>query len=298
MAAPFNVVDGDGNSLRDITVQTSRTSTGLPYANHVIVRGGSPQVPIRADAVNNTEVAAHGVWDLVVAAPTATDVPTAQALANELLLAYVVTPQIVKYLTKRTGLAIGQTQTITRVKRGLNATFLITDIQTVVDQKAVLIHTITTISGSVYQGSWRDIYKQWSGGASQVTAVPGTAGAGRTAWFLGGSAIQYVQSPAPTWTPIDGTAADPGTQIPLDTVARGSATATVHIRLRARAGTVQARLRDLSNNLTVGTSAVVGTTTFTQADFSVTLTPGANIYRIELLPSVPNTDVAAIAFLE
>ena len=298
LSAPFNVVDGDGNSLRDITVQLSRVNSSLPYANRVIVRGGSSAVPITAQADDAGEQAAHNLWEIVVAAPTATDLTTAQALANELLIQYTASPKTVKYQTLGTGLKVGQTQTVTRAKRNINNTFLITDISTRVEQKIKLVRTVTAIEGSVYQGSWRDVYKQWSSGVSQVVAIPSVAGPGRQAYFLGGSAIEYVDSGAPEWVPIDGTVADPGTQVTLDTAARGSTAVTVRLRLRATAGTVQARLRDVSNGLTVGTSSVVSTTTFQTVSFAVTLTNGAYVYQIELLGSLASTDIAGIAYCE
>ncbi len=299
LTAPFNVIDGDKNAVRDLSVQVSRTSANLAYANHVIVRGGTAQVPIRAEASNGPEQVAHKVWDVVVAAPTATTLVAAQALANELILQYVVSPKAIKYTTIRSGLKVGQTQTITRAARGINNTFLLTDLSTMVEGDSTLVYTVSAIEGSIYQGSWRDIYKQFSGGASQVTAAgTTTGGAGRTVWYLGGSSTMYVDSDTLAWVPIDGTLSDPGTQVPLDTVARGSATATVHIRLRARTGTVQARLRNISDGLTVGTSALVNTATFTQADFTVTLTAGNKIYQVELVGSIPSSDIAGIAFLE
>lgn len=295
-AAPFSIEDGDHRSIRDFTVHTSRVNASRAYANRVIVRGGSAEVPITAQAEDAVEIAAHGLWEIVVAAPTATDLTTAQALADELLVQYLVSPKTVEYQTLEHGLAAGQVQTIVRAARNVNNSFMLVDITTRVEEQK-LVRRVKAIEGSVYQGSWRDLYKQWSSGVSQVVAVPGTSGAGRQAFFLGGSAIEYVQSSS-SWVPVDGTVADPGLQVTLDTSARGSVDARVTVRLRATAGDVQARLRNVSDDIVVGTSSVVASPTFQTVSFAVVLTPGSKIYQLELLPSIIDTDVAGIGYLE
>ncbi len=295
-AAPFSIEDGDHRSIRDFTVHRSRVASSRVYANRVIVRGGSPEVPVTAQAEDAAQIALHGLWEIVVAAPTATDVTTAQALADELLVQYTLSTQEVTYQTLENGLVAGQTQTIVRAARNVNNTFLIVNVSTHVEDDH-LVRKVTALEGSVYQGNWRDLYKQWSSGFSQVVAVPGTSGAGRQAYFLGGSALEYVQSSS-SWVPLDGTVADPGTQVTLDTAARGSLDARVTVRMRATAGDVQARLRNVSDGITVGTSAVVSSPTFQTVSFAVSLTPGSKVYQLELLPSLMDTDVAGIGYIE
>lgn len=292
VAAPFNIAAGDGNTIRDVIVKESRVSGSRPYANQVFVRGGTPEVPITAYADDLVEQAAHGLWQIMVSAPTATDATIAQALADELILQYPITPKTVVYQTLNAGLTPGMTQTINLPARNINNTFLITDIQTRAEG-AILVRTVTAIEGSVYQGSWRDLYKQWSSGASQVVAVtPGPAAPGRYAYFLGGSQSEWVKDPTPTWV-----AASP-MQVAIDTVARGTTTGTVTVRLRALSGNVTARLQNITDGATVGTSAAVTNTAWETTTFTVTLTAGSKVYRLELLPSVANSAVAAIGYLE
>jgi len=297
-AAPFNITTGDGNTVGDLTVHRSRVNSSRRYANRVIVRGGSPDIPITAIANDAGEQAAHGLVETVIAAPTATDVTVAQALADELLVQSTPLPATVEYQTLRKGVEAGQTQTIIAASRNINNTFLIVSVDLSVVGDSLFLRRVVAVEGSIYQGSWRDVYKLWSSGISQVVAIPATAGPGRQAFFLGGSALEYVQSNGPGWIPVDGTPADPGMQVALDTVARGSNIATVTVRLRATAGSVRARLRNVSDNLVVGTSGVVASATFQTEQFTVVLTNGAKIYQLELLPSLADTDVAGVGYLE
>jgi hypothetical protein len=108
-----------------------------------------------------------------------------------------------------------------------------------------------------------------------------------------------VQSPTPTWVPADGTPpGDSGTEYIIDTVLRQSTSGTVRCRVRAAAGSVSARLYDLTAGVAVGTSAPYTGTAYGTVTFSVTHTAGAHRYQLQLLPSVANSDVNGVGYLE
>lgn len=296
-AAPFNAVDGTGYVIGDLTVVKSRQSQST-YANRVIVRGGTPDVPITAIANDLDEQSINKLWAVTISAPTVFDAASAQALANAYLLQHTPAPKTVKYTTYTPGVHAGQTQIIQAARRNINNVFLIVDVQADLLENHMR-WVVTAIEGSVYQGSWRDTYSQWSNGLATIVAIPGGGSGTRAAYYLGGSSIEYVQSATlGTWVAVDGTLADPGVQVKIDTVARGTTAATVTARLRAAAGSVQARLRNVSDGITVGTSSVVNTPTFQTVQFDVILTPGSKIYQLELLPSQINTNVAGIGYVE
>lgn len=290
-AASFNLATGDGHAIGDVTVDLARASGGMVYANRIIVQAGTPEVPIVAQADDAGEQAAHGLWEIVIAAPAVFDLVTAQALADAYLLQRTPTQKAVSYPT-REHVMPGQTQTINLPDRNVNNTFLVTEVVVKEEAWDYLTQYVTALEGSMFQPGWRNLYQQWLSPLTQGTVVPGTAGAGRTVHFLGGSSVEFVQSPTPDWV------AASAIEVTLDTLARGSASATVTVRLRATAGTIMARLRNLSDGTTVGTSSVVASTTWETVTFAVTLTAGSKIYELQVLPSLADTDVAAVGYLE
>ncbi len=291
LAAPFNIAAGDGNIQGDVTVETSRITAGQNYANRVIVKAGTPEVPIIAEANDLVEQAtARGLWETVITASTVFDMPTAQALADSYLVQSTPRPKTVKYLTYQAGLKCGQTQTINLPLRNLNNDFMITAIA-VKPVGNLISYLVTLVEGSVFQGDWRKLYQAWSGSTNSATIVPsGTSGYGRVVYYLGGSQVEYVRGVG--WISAS------AVQIIVDTVSRGSSSATVVARLRATSGSVTARLRNVSDGVTVGTSAVITNTDWQTVTFTVALTAGSKIYELQLLASVDNTDVAAVAYME
>lgn len=298
-SAPFTITAGDGNTVGDVTVAPTRRGAGTVYANRVIVVAGTPEVPIIAEANDVPEQTAHGLWEISISAPEVFDLAVAQALADAYLIQRTPTPKIVTYASLRKGLKPGQTQTINLPRRNVNNVFILTDVNRASYGQQDTISRVTALEGAIYQPGWRNLYRQWLQPLTTVTVVPGTAGAGRQAFFFGGSSIEYVDSGTPfDWVPLDGTVADPGMQVALDTVSRGSTSLLVTARMRASSGTVQCRLRNISDGVTVGTSAVVNSSTWQTVTFTATLTNGSKIYRAELLGSQNGVDIAGIVYAE
>lgn len=166
-----------------------------------------------------------------------------------------------------------------------------------------LLFRYDCIEGPEAKASWIEFWRKSAGGASGsggsasgvlIPAGGGTGGSGASGsapMFLGGSSVEYVQSITPTWTPSS------AVRVVLDTVARGTAGATVTARLRATAGTVQARLFNVTDGVAVGSSSVVSTSSWSDVSFPVALTTGAKSYELQVLPSLANTDVAAVGYV-
>jgi len=90
-------------------------------------------------------------------------------------LAQVTTPRReVRYTTITPGLIPGQTQTITIANRSLAGAFLITDVETRM-QDPLLVYRVTAHEGPLFQTAvnWRTTYKQWA-----LVAGSGGGGAG------------------------------------------------------------------------------------------------------------------------
>jgi hypothetical protein len=171
-------------------------------------------------------------------------------------------------------------------------------VDTTQEKLNALRRTVTAIEGTVVQSSWRDTYKQWSAGGGTVTIGGGGGGSvivsgGLPVYTLAAAANEPVSSATPTWVSAS------AIQIVLDTVERGTNLATVTVRLRARdAGvTVQARLRNVSDGVTVGTGVVITNTAWQTDVFACTLTSGTKLYELQLLPGTANKFVQAVGYL-
>lgn len=296
VSAPFSVTAANQYAIGDVQASTTRATGSDGYANRVIVRGGTDDAPVTATANDTGEQTSYGIWETVIAAPTATDTTTAQALADAYLLQRLVTPVTVLYDTYQAGLLPGQTQTITFSQRNVDNSFLVTDVETYDDGANRVRRSVTAIEGSVVATNWRSLYQQWTGGAPTVFTSASAIGYGRQVYPLQLSPDIWTQDSTPTWVAAAG--ANGGIRVTIDTTLRGTTTATVRVRLRVRSGTVQARLYNVSDSTSVGTSSSVSTTSFTDTSFSVTLTAGAKVYELQVLPGSADVDVQAIGYLE
>lgn len=289
--ALFDVIDGDGHADGDVEVEPQQTD----YANRVLVLGASGT--LLGDAID----AAHATnpWEKLVESPDTTDQTALDALAAAILAASLVELKQVTYTTLQTGVLPGMTQTITLAARGINNTFLVTEVN--IEQHGnFALRRVTAVEGVVYKTGWREQTRElFGGGGSGLSSLAGvTAGGGsgptRFFYFLGGSGVQYVQDPTPTW--VD---ASP-MEVTIDTVPRGTLSADVTVQLRALdAGvTVKARLFDVTANAACpGTSSTITSTNWTTTTFTATLTAGSHRYKLQLLPGSANADVGAIGYL-
>jgi hypothetical protein len=193
--APFNIVEGDGSTVGDVTVESARDSS---YANKITCR--IPATATTADiwvyAEDGAESAAHGTWDkffVLHDQPTEAD---AQIFAVAELARSIKVKQIVKYHTFATGLFPGQTQDIEYPSRGIDATGVITEIVTRDYGTNRLIRQVTlTIDESQtnLDRNWRDTYKLWAkdtGGSGQ-TPIPGEAESGVFGAAPPDTSVQY-----------------------------------------------------------------------------------------------------------
>ena len=298
LTAPFNITAGDGSIVGDVTSEPSV----VKYANQIIVWGGG----VQSIAEDLAEIALHGQWQMVVKAPDATTQAEVDALSAAVLAASLPFAKKITYETYGRGLLPGQTQTINIPQRHLNNTFLLTDVESrgmEARAAAYLVRrSVSAIEGVVYQTGWRETIKSWGGSGGGLT-LPSLAGgtggvsSARFAYFLGGSGLDFVQSPTPTWV-----AASP-ILVQLNTVARGSSLALVTARLRALdAGvSVQARLFDYTDMVVCpGVSALVTSTSWSTPppQFTVTLTAGSHFYGLQLLPGTANAEVGSVAYVE
>jgi hypothetical protein len=308
-------ITGSGASatwVYDPTTNSVQRSAGPPAPGHAVSMTYVGTFPFRVEANDAASQAAIGVWERTVTEADVFSRDVAQALAEMYLAAALATPKTVQYRTHARGLHPGQTQTISEPKRAISGVYLLTDVKIQNTPGGNHVERfVTAVEGTGLVPTWRNspIWSSSAGGSGSSTG--GAAGGGVAPigpgapalppiYFLGGTPTTYVQSPGPTWVPADGTApGDSGTEYVIDTVVRKVLTGTVRVRVRAAAGSVTARLFDLDAGLAVGTAAAPYTgTTFGTLSFAVTLTAGAHRYQLQLLPSVANSDVNGIGYLQ
>lgn len=289
LAAPFNLVEGNGTEVGDVVVRRTRVEN---YGNSIIVVGTG----VTAVAQDAGEITAHTQWDVLVQAPDTNTQAAADALAAGILAASLPILTTVEYSTHELGLEPGMTQTITLPSRGVDNTYLLIELVTE-GFGPLATRRVRAIEGLVYQPGWREQMRDWGGSGGGVT-LPGTGAGGvggvRYAYFLGGAG-EGVRSSTPTWVDASPIA------VQLSTVARATTLFQVTAQLRAfESGvSVQARLFDVTDGSPcAGLSAVVSSQTFQTVTWTVTLTPGSHYYRLQVLPGAADSDVAAIGYGE
>jgi hypothetical protein len=151
----------------------------LPAGTEVTIRYRA-NYPIILYADDAAEQTARGIHEVLIRDETALTLAQAQAVADNALAKYVEQRRLVTYETRGKGLAVGQSQTIVIARRDLNAQFLITEIETHDNLDSKLSRRVTLQEATTFQGSWRDVYTQWSQGGSGGAVVT-TGGGGGTA---------------------------------------------------------------------------------------------------------------------
>jgi len=290
------VAGAAGNSL------VGTTATTAMWIWEGGIWGGTPitQLAGGADqALTNVSIAtdaswASDPWDLVVQSPETTSQAAADVLSAAVLAVRLVETTTVRYETYALGLRPGQTQTITIANRNVNGTYLITEVSSQNTNKARVLRTVTAISSLLAQSAdrWQDAAMYGgavSGGAVSVSGGGSTGGGGGGLSLIGfgGSSVEAWPAPA-----ASAYVAANSVQVRVDTAVRGTAVGTCYVRLRASAGSVTARLRDLTNGATAGTSAAVTSTTWQTVSFPVSFTAGAALYEIQVSGSVEASDLA------
>jgi hypothetical protein len=253
----------------------------------------------------------QGLTEILIDAPDVYNEDQGFALAQQYYNIRVVRPKRVVIKTNRAGKILpGQVQDITLSRRNLNGRFFITDVA--IQPSGVdtyISRSITVVDNEAYTGSWRDVYLQWGasvrvgGGSSSSSTVVGGGGGGGT--VSGGAPVYLLATGidaqvvvAATWVSAS------AIRIRVDTATRASLSATVYCRLRRMTGstTVQARLQNVTDNsptgVTIGSSSVVNSTSWTTVAFNVNLTTGIKEYELQLLGSVAGDVMQAMAFME
>jgi hypothetical protein len=267
----------------DVPTDSLQFGTELPTAGIAI-----------ADDVS--EQASAGLVEKVIDRPDLIDLATAQAYADGELVRALSSTREVRYSTLLGGLRPGQKQQIVEPLRNLNAECLITqvDISAVGN---VLRYEITAVEGLVIVPDYRDTFRTWSRSGNALSSAGAATG--------GGIAVTVLSSPVDLGG-VD-TAAIPMGNTPVYApvwnakpfFAKAALTGLVRVYLWGRsAGTVTARLYDLTSAVQVGTSVgVTDTARGNPVTFLVPIVAG-HVYQLEIIGSAANVGVYGLGTLE
>lgn len=312
-AAPFSILSTSSLAIGDVTVEPTRKN----FANRVLVAGTG----VAAVAQDFPSMAQFGWWEFATTV-NSTDQSAVTHLAAQILAQMLPTLKTVKYKTLTAGLKSGMTQTITLAGRGINNTYLITEVTTQYMRNQLSGYTVTAIEGLRFVQDWRETVRSWdktatTSGGGTIVSGGGTGGGGTTVApvrpmiQLGGSGIDATSSAtAGSWSPVSGGAQTVGQgahQPIINTVTRIGNDASITIRGRVLdAGTsFVCRLFDvtigaecLNASGAPARSAAINTTTWTTVVFGLNLYPGSHLYELELQTSIVGSDAAVVGYLE
>jgi hypothetical protein len=283
--------------LSPTTFSVPKDCTASGGTGGSFVRTDSLSTPIVATAEDLDEQAPpRGRWALRLTVTGISDPDIAQQLAEAYLAAHKVRHQRVTYVTYQSGAEPGQTQEIELPSRDLTGSFIIAEVVTFASGQ-ILKRRVTAYKGTTLPAGDVDLYKQWSGGGVSNTAVAAITGSPSTGGtkapiFLGGGETEWVINGA-DWKPAS------AVRFRIDTNVRGSVYGTVLVRLRARTGSVTARLRNIDGaGATVGISETIASTTWQDRQFGIVFTEGVHMYELQVLGSVVGASVAATGFAD
>lgn len=160
----------------DPAAKTITRVAGAPGVGDALDFRFKGRLDILGSAVTGTAAASPptDVWEKRVQVSGLTSIAEANAYAAALVESLSTSNRLAHYPTYRSGLAPGQTQTITAVKRNLSGSWLIRDVRTIYDGAAGtdgLRYQVTASAGKVVKDTFRQTYREWIEGQGQVEDV-------------------------------------------------------------------------------------------------------------------------------
>ena len=102
----------------------------------------------------------------------------AQAYLDAVLKQRMAAVRRVTFTTRQLGALPGQVITINLARRGVNAAFLIDEVDTQNDAGNLVLRTVTAIENTYFQPGWRQTVQAWTDGGSASTGGVTVAGGG------------------------------------------------------------------------------------------------------------------------
>lgn len=185
-AAPFDITgDTPSQVIGDIEVEETRERYRNKVTGRIPATNTVPDIFVYAS--DTGEIATYKTRDLFLYFDDNPSEATAQLRVNDELAKCLAVRKTVKYATLTSGLVVGQSQTINVPRRNVNATGVITQIDTS-DYGKESLHRVVTVTIDDSQTNigrdWRHVVRVWSGdktGGARAGAVTGETGVAPTA---------------------------------------------------------------------------------------------------------------------
>lgn len=180
----------------DPAAQTIERVSGAPANLAAISINYDVTFPQTVTAEDATEITNNGPVELVLSYPNITQQAQAQAIADALLAQYLGIVEIVSFTTKEVGILPGQSLSIVVSERGINGTYMVTEVEIAGEVPQYPTRRVRAIGGTAFRGSFRNLYLDWLGGGksgSVSSTVQPTVGSGFGAATTPGGANRQVQ---------------------------------------------------------------------------------------------------------
>jgi len=258
--------------------------------------------------------AAAGTWvtaslvDAIVEASEQTDLAQAKAWGDAELARRFLQPKVVTFRTRVKGVYPLLQCALTFPDDGISGDYLVQSVRATAFDDTSVVYSVTAIEGDTLRRNWFDFFKGSASSSSGGITVSGTSGSsGSTAGTvapiripLGGD--NYFSDNPTDWT-------DAPNAVPVQLGGPGLAgtwTLRAFRRLKSvttpNATTIELRLRDATNAVTLASVTGTSATTFagTTVTFAMPLTPGVCLlqYRMVISSGTPSEGVVGQCSLE
>lgn len=232
--------------------------------------------------------------EVVLRREDVTEEGPAQEYATKALAAFGVATIDLYFETFDHGFAPGQALAVNLTLRGLNLSAIVTAVSCRIQTDGLWVYQVTATSSTAFKGTaldqWRTLLggggASMSGSVVSVTAVPVSNG---LMVFLGGSRNSSIMDPTGAWQPVPN-------YVPFVAVATGPAVVNAELWARHEGVSVQARLWNVTDGASAGTSSVVTSTTAFALSFAATVVVNKT-YRLEVLSSMAGEGAFGIGTL-
>jgi hypothetical protein len=267
----------------------------IPAGGTVVTIAHAIAFPFAVTAQDDDDVAANGPVEAIVTVDDTMSLSAADATAAAEVANRLARARTVVYLTRTRGLRVGQLQTITEPYRDIDDDFVVNEVRLRLSSLDIGDYSVSAVERAT-QGTFRDTFKQWSGGATNAAAghvlAPPAPNLTRTLTtvYLGGSRNTAV-------APDAGTYVDVPEMVPFVAPVTVSGVVRVIVRAHDADVAVRARLWNDTDGVSAGTSDDVTSTTPETTAFAVSMVAGKT-YHLQMTSDTSAARIYALGVLQ
>jgi hypothetical protein len=259
----------------------------IPAGGKIVTIGQAIAFPFAVTAQDDDAVAADGPVETILTVDDTMSLSAAHATAEAEVANRLARARTVTYLTRTRGLRVGQLQNITEPYRDLDDAFVLNELRLRLSSLDLGDYSVSAVERAT-QGTWRDTFKQWSGGSTNAAAGSVAAPAPvltttLATIYLGGSRNTAVAPDADTYVDVP-------EMVPFTAPVDLSGVVRVTLRAHDTGVAVTARLWNDTDGVAAGTSDSVTSTTPETTSFAASIAAG----KTYILQMASDTNAARI----